>query len=481
MSAKDLQLKTKSSQISGANVLIVDDHRNIRVSLRVTLEQEGAQVYEASNLTEARQKLNADQNFQAHRFDLILLDIRLPDGSGLTLLEDLGKSSQASRVVVISGDGTASDAYRATQIGAFDFIEKPFTPERVLVSASRCLEFNKIEETNAKLSKIQTEHEIVGSHSKIKEIQAIIAKIAPTSGRVLITGESGTGKELIAREVHRLSQRARKTMIKVNCAAIPKNLMESELFGHEKGAFTGATKTRYGVFERADGGTLFLDEIGELDLDVQAKLLRVLQNGEFSRVGGDKSITTDVRVICATNRDLKQMCQTGEFREDLFYRLNVITIQSPALRERASDIPELSKRFLQECCEEHSLGQKELSSQALKQLTEYSWPGNVRELRNTIERSAIFSADTVIDHIDDLADESKAPPSASITDIASNGDTLTLQLPPSSWETFQIESGRRFLEYILRKSDGNVSEAARVLDVERAYLHRLMKKLAIHR
>ncbi len=474
-------MRNKSSQISGAHVLIVDDHRNIRISLRVTLEQEGAQVSEASNIAEARLKLNASQNFQGQKFDLILLDIRLPDGSGLTLLEDLGKNLQASRVVVISGDGSASDAYRATQIGAFDFIEKPFTPERVLVSASRCLEFNRIEETNAKLSKLQAENEIIGSHPKIREIQTIIAKTAPTSGRVLITGESGTGKELIARELHRLSQRAKKTMLKLNCAAIPKNLMESELFGHEKGAFTGATKTRLGVFERADGGTLFLDEIGELELDVQAKLLRVLQNGEFSRVGGDKTLTSDVRVICATNRDLKQMCQTGGFREDLFYRLNVITIQSPALRERSSDIPELSKRFLQDCCEEHSLGQKEFSTLALKQLSEYSWPGNVRELRNTIERSAIFSADTVIEHIEDLANQPKILPSSITTAIDVSADALTLQLPPSSWETFQAESGRKFLEYILRKSDGNVSEAARVLDVERAYLHRLMKKLGIHR
>jgi two-component system nitrogen regulation response regulator NtrX len=474
-------LKSKSSQISGSHVLIVDDHRNIRISLRVTLEQEGAQVSEASNIAEARLKLNASQNFQSHKFDLILLDIRLPDGSGLTLLEDLGRSQQASRVVVISGDGSASDAYRATQIGAFDFIEKPFTPERVLVSTSRCLEFNRIEETNAKLSKLKTENEIIGSHPKIREIQAIIAKTAPTSGRVLITGESGTGKELIARELHRLSQRGRKTMLKVNCAAIPKNLMESELFGHEKGAFTGATKTRLGVFERADGGTLFLDEIGELELDVQAKLLRVLQNGEFSRVGGDKTLTSDVRVICATNRDLKQMCQTGEFREDLFYRLNVIAIQSPALRERSSDIPELSKCFLQECCEEHSLGQKEFSDLALKQLSEYSWPGNVRELRNTIERSAIFSAETVIEQIDDLVNQPKTLPLSTVSVIDTTADALTMQLPASSWETFQVESGRKFLEYMLRKSDGNVSETARALDVERAYLHRLMKKLGIHR
>jgi DNA-binding NtrC family response regulator len=284
------------------------------------------------------------------KFDLILLDIRLPDGNGLTLLDELKSVGVANHAVVISGEGATQEAFKATNIGAFDFIEKPFTPERVLVSARRCIEFNRIEQANADLSKSAKSAELIGENQKIKDVLAVVAKVGPTSGRVLITGESGTGKELIARAIHRASQRASKPMIKVNCAAIPKNLMESELFGHEKGAFTGAIKTRHGVFERADGGTLFLDEVGELDVDVQAKLLRVLQNGEFIRVGGDKTIGSDVRVICATNRDLKQMVQANEFREDLFYRLNVVSIHSPALRDRQSDIPTLSKVFLQECC-----------------------------------------------------------------------------------------------------------------------------------
>lgn len=477
-------MKSRTSAIKGSRILIVDDHRNIRVSLRMTLEAEGAIVTEASTISAARTALNATEDSINTTFDLVLLDIRLPDGYGLDFLTQLSRHQKANRVIVISGEGTAVEAFRATEIGAFDFIEKPFTPERVLVSATRCIEFHRIEEANANLNKELSGPEIIGQHTKIKDVIAVIDKVAPTNGRVLITGESGTGKELIAREIHRKSTRAKKTMIKVNCAAIPKNLMESELFGHEKGAFTGAIKNRVGVFERADGGTLFLDEIGELDLDLQAKLLRVLQNGEFSRVGGDKTIKSDVRVICATNRDLKQMCHAGEFREDLFYRLNVITIHSPALRDRSSDIPELSKRFLQECCQEHALGQKELSEHALAQLKDYSWPGNVRELRNIIERTAIFSSDAIIEHIDDLDNSTTADRVVTPNDnneLDNDSESLSLSFKPQSWEKFQETAGRRFLIFMLAKANGNVSEAARALDLERAYLHRLMKKLSINR
>lgn len=475
-------MKPKKNALQGSKILIIDDHRNIRFSLRMTLEGEGAIVAEASNLEAANQALFSNLTQLDSTFDLILLDIRLPDGSGLAFLEKLQQHKKANRVIVISGEGTASEAFRATEIGAFDFIEKPFTPERVLVSASRCIEFHRIEDANITLAKARSGYEIIGQHEKIKDLLAVIRKVAPTHGRVLITGESGTGKELIAREIHQNSGRADKPMIKVNCAAIPKNLMESELFGHEKGAFTGALKTRIGVFERADKGTLFLDEIGELDLDLQSKLLRVLQNGEFSRVGGDKTIRSDVRVICATNRDLKKMCQNGEFREDLFYRLNVISIHSPPLRDRASDISELSQRFLVEFCREHALGHKELSEHAIKQLQEYSWPGNVRELRNVIERIAIFSVDSLIEQIDDLSNTlgqtSQLP---SLRSNASTQNELTLSFGPQSWEQFQEIAGRQFLIFMLQRSGGNVSEAARALDVERAYLHRLMKKLAIER
>lgn len=480
-------MKAKSNTLKGTRVLIVDDHRNIRISLRMILEAEGASVTESENLANARAVLGMSSQSKGDLpYDLILLDIRLPDGSGLDLLKEICDFGHASSVIVISGEGTAQEAFKATQIGAFDFIEKPFTPERILVSVRRCFEFNRMEKTNADLTKSATEHELLGDHPKIKDVLALVAKVGPTSGRVLITGESGTGKELIARAVHRASPRSHKTMIKVNCAAIPKSLMESELFGHEKGAFTGAVKMRQGVFERADEGTLFLDEIGELDLDVQAKLLRVLQNGEFMRVGGDKTLNSDVRLICATNRDLKQMAQSGDFREDLYYRLNVVTIHSPPLRDRPSDVPLLSRSFLSECCEEHALGRKEFSERALEQLSAYSWPGNVRELRNVIERTAILSSDQIIDTIDDLK-ESTTPSSGVATLVISaeqssaHGIKLNLEVGLGSWEHFHDHAGREFLRFILKHAKGNVSEAARILELERAYLHRLMKKLGIQR
>jgi two-component system nitrogen regulation response regulator NtrX len=476
-------LKNKSGSMKGCRILIVDDHRNIRISVKMILEGEGAQVSEAETVSSARAHIGPALKDSNHMpYDLLLLDIRLPDGSGLDLLSDIQAAGIAHRVIVISGEGTTQEAFRATQMGAFDFVEKPFTPEKILVTAKRCLEFNQMELTNKDLSKQARSRELIGEHTKIKEVLALVEKVAPTNGRVLITGESGTGKELIARAVHRLSPRHKETMIKVNCAAIPKNLMESELFGHEKGAFTGAIKTRQGVFERADGGTLFLDEIGELDLDVQAKLLRVLQNGEFMRVGGEKTLTSDVRIICATNRDLKQMSSEGEFREDLYYRLNVVTIHSPPLRERASDIPELSRAFLEECCEEHSLGKKQFSDRAIDQLKGYSWPGNVRELRNVIERTAILSTDELIDSIDNLIDATTGDPRPnSVESVGGTDVALHLEIKPSSWEQFHDLTGREYLKFILRQTHGNVSEAARILELERAYLHRLMKKLGIQR
>jgi DNA-binding NtrC family response regulator len=477
-------MKQNSGLLRGIRVLIVDDHRNIRLGVKMILEGEGSSVTESETIASARAHLTASLKATGSLpFDLIFLDIRLPDGNGLDLLAEIHAAKQANRVIVISGEGTTQEAFRATQMGAFDFIEKPFAPEKIMVTAQRCVEFNRMERDNANLSKLSRGREIIGEHARIKDVLALVEKVAPTNGRVLITGESGTGKELIAKALHKQSPRHDQPMIKVNCAAIPKNLMESELFGHEKGAFTGAVKSRQGVFERADGGTLFLDEIGELDLDVQAKLLRVLQNGEFMRVGGDKTHKTDVRVICATNRDLKSMAADGEFREDLYYRLNVVTIHSPALRDRSSDIPELSNAFLAEFCEEHSLGVRTFSAKALDQLTRYSWPGNVRELRNIIERNAILSVDEVLDHLDGLdeGDPSTAPAPAGKTISPSTGSSLTLEAELMTWERFQEFSGREFLKFVLRVTHGNVSEAARILELERAYLHRLMKKLGIQR
>jgi two-component system nitrogen regulation response regulator NtrX len=413
-------------------------------------------------------------------------------------------------------------------MGAFDYIEKPFGEERIIVCVARCLDFNRLANDKEKLEERIKGQEILGNHPAIQEVLRLVGKVAPTNGRVLITGESGTGKELVARAIHRQSVRSDKPLIKVNCAAIPANLIESELFGHEKGSFTGAVKQRKGVFERADGGTLFLDEIGELTLEVQAKLLRALQNGEIQRVGGEKLITVDVRLLAATNRDLGEMVQHGEYREDLFYRLNVVTLHLPPLRQRVSDIITLADVFLKEACQEHALGEKHFSPMAKKQLETYSWPGNIRELRNIVERTAILSEEALIEAIEgittgaiggrsspfvppsDRQDQGMSrqvpvmtPGESGVTSGLSGGggyaprdsasspngiqglqgqeQSFSFSSNLTSWQDFHELAGRAYLKYVLKATQGNVSEAARLLCLERAYLHRLMKKLGIQR
>jgi DNA-binding NtrC family response regulator len=504
-------LEGRAELIRGRKILVVDDHRNIRVSLRMTLEGEGARIIEAENVKDALAKLGplppkgvkGDQESEGAAaplppfpWDCVLLDIRMPDGSGLDVLERLSDAGLAARVIMISGEGTVTDAFKATQMGAFDYIEKPFGEERIIVSVARCLDFNRVRTDKDRLARILKERDIQGDHPRIQEILKLIKRVAPTNGRVLISGESGTGKELVARAIHKESTRSDKPIIKVNCAAIPATLIESELFGHEKGAFTGAIKTRKGVFERADGGTLFLDEIGELSLEVQAKLLRALQNGEVQRVGAEKVQTVDVRLLAATNRDLAEMVQAGEFREDLFYRLNVVSLTLPPLRERRSDIKGLAEVFLKEACEEHSLGEKSFSANAEAQVTAHSWPGNIRELKNLVERTAILSEEGVIDVIEDLA---PVTPGAAPAADAAPGDSHagTSEGAPAhaapaagefgwscgvvTWQDFHENAGRSYLKFVLRKAGGNVSEAARLLCLERAYLHRLMKKLGVQR
>lgn len=471
-----------SDQVSlaGKKILIVDDHKNIRISLRMTLEAEGAEISEAASYKDALVLLGGlGTPLLEIDFDCILLDIRLPDGSGIDILKALSKTGHSSRIIMISGEGTAQEAFKATQLGAFDYIEKPFTPERIIVSVGRCVGFNQIQIDNTKLKqKLAGGHEILGSSQAITELQAIIKRVAPTNGRVLIIGESGTGKELVAKAIHRHSQRSHEPLIKINCAAIPSSLIESELFGHEKGAFTGAHKMRKGVFERANGATLFLDEIGELDLTVQAKLLRVLQSGELTRVGGEAAITVDVRLVAATNRDLKEMVAHNEFREDLYYRLNVVTLFVPPLRDRAEDIKTLAAVFLAEACEEHALGEKAFSEEALQKLTAYKWPGNVRELKNYIERLAILSEETQIKTLESFAGEVVS--SSDQEDSSLEGE-FKYGCNLMGWQDFHQGAGKSYIKFVLRKAGGNVSEAARLLCLERAYLHRLMRKLGVQR
>jgi DNA-binding NtrC family response regulator len=479
----------KGDSLKNRRFLVVDDHRNIRFSLKITLEDEGGVVDEAENYHQGLVKLGDLKNKNGFPYQLVFLDIRLPDGSGLDILRQLSEAGMASRVIMISGEGTVTEAFQATQMGAFDYIEKPFTPERLLVSVRRCIDFHRIQDQNENLNRqVLKGLEIVGNHPKVVEMMNIIKRVAPTNGRVLILGESGTGKELVARHIHRLSERSGKPLIKVNCAAIPHSLIESELFGHEKGAFTGAIKQRRGLFEQADGGTLFLDEIGELSLEVQAKLLRVLQNGEICRLGSEKLINVDVRLLAATHRDLEEMVQDGQFREDLFYRLNVISVSVPPLRERGDDIIALAEHFLTEACEENSVGNRSFSDKVYRQLKEYHWPGNIRELKNRIERAAILSESVMIDQLDNLNTrlqqenwQRKGMDEAQPAAQDNPGDSFSFSTGIIPWQELHSSLDKSYIKYVLNKTSGNVSEAARLLCLERAYLHRLMKKLGIQR
>jgi DNA-binding NtrC family response regulator len=350
----------ESAPGTGEPILIVDDEKNIRRTLRMVLESEGHVVHEAGSIVEA------DGVLARENVDVILLDVKLGEDNGLDLLrslksraEDSARSTHDIPVVMISGHATIEDAVSATRLGAFDFMEKPLDRNRVMVTVRNALERRKMSRELTQLRRsADMRWEILGSTQVVNELRRQIAKVAPTRSRVLITGESGTGKELIARAIHRNSSVSAGPFVKVNCAAIPPELIESELFGHERGAFTGAIAKKRGLFEVADGGTIFLDEIGDMALSAQAKVLRVLQTGEFTRVGGEKSLRTDCRVVAATNRDLEQMVQTGEFREDLFFRLNVVPIRSPDLSERADDIPLLVESFVHDCCDENGFAYK---------------------------------------------------------------------------------------------------------------------------
>ncbi|MDE2699438.1 MAG: sigma-54 dependent transcriptional regulator, partial [Gemmatimonadota bacterium] len=373
------------------NILIIDDERNIRRTLDMILSGEGYQVF-----TCASAKAGLDI-LQKERIHLVLLDIVMPEINGLDLLPKLLEVRPNLAVIMISGHGNVQNAVLAIKRGAYDFLEKPLDRDKVLLAISRALQTRELAAENRHLKQqIEGRYEMVGQSPALTEIRNQIARVAPTNGRVLILGESGTGKELIARAVHKMSHRAKNSFIKVNCAAIPEELIESELFGSDRGAFTGAVKTRDGKFLQADRGTLFLDEIGDMSLSVQAKVLRALEQGEFERVGGAKTFRVDVRVIAATNKNLHAEVEQGKFREDLYFRLNVIPLTAPPLRERREDIPALAEHFLKAYAEENGFLPKALSAEARGLLLQYDWPGNIRELKNLVERLSIMvSGDTI--------------------------------------------------------------------------------------
>jgi DNA-binding NtrC family response regulator len=383
-------------------------------------------------------------------------------------------------VVMISGHASIEDAVRATRLGAFDFLEKPLDRNRVVVTARNAVDRRQMgREVNKLRAAVDSRYELLGSAQVMLDLRRQIAKVAPTKTRVLITGESGTGKELIARAIHRNSAVASRAFVKVNCAAIPPELIESELFGHERGAFTGAVAKKRGLFEVADGGTIFLDEIGDMSLSAQAKVLRVLQTGELSRVGGETTIKTDCRVVAATNRDLEDMVHAGQFREDLFFRLNVVPIRSPGLRDRLDDVPLLAESFMRECCDENGFSYKHIDELVMVRLKSYDWPGNVRELRNVMERLVIMSDDDITDG--DLPPYLGGPSSSGPVSKAPGGTIEVEKYSDKTLRDFREEIESEFIRYKLAEFDWNISRTAQALGIERTNLHKKLRALGIKR
>ena len=446
-------------------ILVVDDEPSIVQSLSGLLLDEGFEVMTAGNGYEALQQIESNAP------DLVLLDIWMPGLDGIETLKEIKKTSPRIHVIMITGHGTIETAVQATKLGAFDFIEKPLAFEKVIVAINNALNFRRLEEENRYLRKKTIDkHSITGTSETINALREHIAKVAPTDSWVLIKGENGTGKELVARTIHNLSQRATQPLIDVNCAAIPEELIESELFGHEKGAFTGAHSKKIGKFELADGGTIFLDEIADMSLKTQAKILRVLQEKQFQRVGGSRTLKVDVRVMAATNKDLEAEIANGTFREDLYYRLNVVPIEVPPLRDRSEDIPMLVDIFLEEAAHKTRGVIKTMSSGAKELLARNNWPGNVRELKNLVERLVIMVNEESIesDHL-----PKQYNPKAGLADFY-NTDPLfemdQLKLAKLSFE-------KQFIQQKLIENEFNVTRTAKTIGVERSYLHRRIKKL----
>jgi len=440
--------------MSVSRILILDDEPNIGRSLTLILERAGYRVHTARSLAEFRAEPAAD---------LYLLDVRLPDGNGIQVLKELLQADPNTLALMISGNATIAEAVEATRAGAFDFLEKPLGRDEVLLTVKNALEHRHLRQENDRLRELVGPSRIIGSAAVFQEILDQATLAARSDARVLITGESGTGKELLAEHIHRNSPFSDGPFIKVNCAAIPTELLESELFGHEKGAFTGAASARRGRFELASGGTIFLDEVGDLPLAAQAKLLRVLQEGEFHRVGGEQLVRVSVRVLSATNRDLLRLSKQQQFREDLYYRLAVMPLRAPPLRERAGDVPLLALHFLEDFCRRNNFRPKSVDTDVMAALGSYSWPGNVRELRNTMERMAILApADTIGWSV--VPAELKAPAATS-----------------SPRQAAVQGAERELIVRALQESGGNVASAARSLGMERTNLHKRMRALGIER
>jgi two-component system nitrogen regulation response regulator NtrX len=459
-------------------ILVIDDEAAIRDSLRMILEYEDYEFIGAASGPDGIASVKRDAP------DLVVLDIKMPGMNGLDTLAEIRKLDEALPVAMISGHGTITDAMQATRLGAFDFIEKPFTSERVLVTVAKGLEVRELRQENRELKlAMESKYEIVGQSPSLRRVLESVKRAAPTNATVLLLGESGVGKELVARTIHRNSPRAGQRFVQVNCAAIPEELIESELFGHEKGSFTGATEKQIGKFEQADRGTIFLDEVGDMSPKTQAKVLRVLQEQEVERLGSARTIKVDVRVIAATNKNLEDAIQRGEFREDLYFRLNVIPIVVPPLRERRDDIPLLVQHFARLTSDEHNLRPKKFEAAAMDALQRYRWRGNIRELRNAIERVMIMAAGDVV-RLDDLpaeirsgesgrASSTEAPsvaPGVPVTDAAPAAGTL---------REFKDAAERAYLVQKLRETNWNISKTAEVIDTPRSNLYKKLEQYGI--
>ena len=447
-------------------ILIIDDEKAIRKTMREILEYESYQVEEADNGLDGLNLLREED------FDAALLDIKMPKMDGLEVLDTLLKEKIDVPVIMISGHATVDIAVDAVKKGAFDFISKPPDLNRLLITIRNAMDKSTlITETKVLKRKVTKTREMIGDSPAIVKIKETIERVAPTEARVLVTGENGTGKELVARWIHEKSNRAQFPLIEVNCAAIPAELIESELFGHEKGAFTSAIKTRIGKFEQASGGTLFLDEIGDMSPSVQAKVLRALQENKITRVGGEKDIPVDVRVIAATNKDLIKEIERGQFRMDLYHRLGVILIHVPSLNDRLEDIPLLAERFVKEICEDSNIPKKVITPNAIKELQNIRWSGNIRELRNVIERLIILSGNKIQEE-----DVKLHVPSQRVTQTPTE---LFEQF--SKFQDFKDHIERMFIEFKLEKNGWNVSKTAEEIDIQRSHLYNKIEKFDLKR
>jgi two-component system nitrogen regulation response regulator NtrX len=453
-------------------ILVIDDEAAIRDSLRMTLEYEGYEFLGASTGQEGLAVAERESP------DLVLLDVKMPGMDGLEVLDRLRTMSETTPIIVVSGHGTISTAVEATKKGAFDFIEKPFASERVLVSLRNAIDQRRLRDENRTLRKAaEVRHQMVGESGTLQQVMGAIGRAAPTNATVLIQGESGVGKELVARTIHRNSLRSRERFVQVNCAAIPEELIESELFGHEKGSFTGATEKQVGKFEQADKGTIFLDEVGDMSPKTQAKVLRVLQEGEVERLGSARTIKVDVRVIAATNKNLEEEIEKGSFREDLYFRLAVIPIHVPPLRERPEDIPVLVRHFMDHFSRENNARPRRITQGAMDALQRNRWKGNIRELRNTVERLMIMSPGETID-VADLPSAVRSPATA----VSGGRGAAAVEADFAKAGTlreFKDSTERSYLVSKLRENGWNISKTAEVIDTPRSNLYKKLEQYQI--